>query len=336
MDWSKLTETELKEFLAVNGPTSYIKAAQLIFATQTPDTKFTEPVLDLCIATNLAGKFDQIYEIDCLRKLSIEKLTELGNIFGAEPQIERMIRICRFLGILRETNFLSPEILPEEIYRKIALFLSYEDLISLSRTCKIFLANGQEENFWRDKIIQDFYQIFHQDMDKLVMVYPGDEFGAEMLVKYEVYCYGTILDIDEHKNLYILTYDSNEAAENFINDHQNPFIMYAKKFCPQILVEKYPQWSYSFFQRKQFIRLARDKIPPPGKGIIIANISVDINKLTKKFSRYGKIIYSEQLRDTCVFVFDRKSSIRDMKEDKYYSKEPFNVPEYYESWLINL
>lgn len=101
MDWSKLTEKELGDFINLNG---LLATSKTVFDYRTSETKFTEPVVDLYIAANYRGQITQTYDIDKIRRLSNSKLKKFADLLGIEPNIDRILRILMYMGVLVTPN----------------------------------------------------------------------------------------------------------------------------------------------------------------------------------------------------------------------------------------
>ena len=124
MDWSKLSLDDLRAFVEANSPNSYINCSQMLFTNRTPDTKITDPVVDLYIASQFKGNIAPKYDIGKIRHLSSKKLREFAKAFGIKPDKERIIRILGFMDALILPNHW--ESLPQELFRRIVLELDAE------------------------------------------------------------------------------------------------------------------------------------------------------------------------------------------------------------------
>ena len=57
----------------------------MLFTNRTADTKITDPVVDLYIASQFKGNIAPKYDIGKIRHLSSKKLREFAKAFGIKP-----------------------------------------------------------------------------------------------------------------------------------------------------------------------------------------------------------------------------------------------------------
>ena len=163
MDWNKLSSQQLTEFLRLYKVTPQpsnlpVEAKQLfnqVISQFGNRAVFTEPVIDLYLASNFKGSIPQRYTAQAIRSLSPEQLQQFATAFGL-PNInaERLIRILGFLNALDLSSPMGE--MPTDIDYLLALNLDYFSLIDFCRTSSKLARICQDSNFWRMKAERDF------------------------------------------------------------------------------------------------------------------------------------------------------------------------------------
>ena len=164
MDWNKLSPQQLTEFIQLYKITpqsgNLIEQAQQLFNQVLLQfgnrAVFTEPVIDLYIASNFRGALPpQKYIPEIIRKLSLQQLQQFANVLGL-PNItsERLMRILGFLNALDLTSPISG--VPSDIDYAIALNLDYLSLINFCKSQVKYSKICNDNNFWVQKIEHDF------------------------------------------------------------------------------------------------------------------------------------------------------------------------------------
>lgn len=154
MDWDKLTDYQLIEFLQLYKVTPQFENLSLqaekiynqVISQLGNNVIFTLPVIDLYIASNFKGNIPQKYLPETIRNLPSQKLQQFAVVFNL-PDItpERLIRILNFLNALDLTSPIDQML--TEIDYFIALNLDYLSLIKYCKTSIKHLRICQDNSF---------------------------------------------------------------------------------------------------------------------------------------------------------------------------------------------
>lgn len=161
MDWEKLTQSEVKDFIRLYGPVPtdnlYQFAAKLFQSLQQKyhnEFNVTEPVYDLYIATLWKSRNTKKYRVENIRTMNDKRLLLFAERFNIPPSRERVIRILRYMEALIEDTPLVN--LPDELTYVIALKLDLRSLIKFCASNKPIKTWCQMDKLWREKCYQDF------------------------------------------------------------------------------------------------------------------------------------------------------------------------------------
>lgn len=315
MDWTKLTPTEIKDFLEANGSGLYIKWAEELFKNRTPETVITEPVADLWIASNYWGIIPQIYDIDKIRRLSKKKLAEFSHIFGIEPNVEKIVRILRYLGALSQPNYW--EILPTEILHTVAFQLAYEDVLCLGNTCHHKLNNlCKDPNFWRDKTVRDFnltLQAFNEllENDRSVIFISKYDITFSQ-VRMDVGQFGEVVNLRKYGNYYLVNYADPQYAASIIKYHSQLTNPQVEKFDWSFIQKYNPRLVYVIARENNFLQSYKTNFPPGSGAIVLSNIHplIDTNIINHDFSLFGVILAIEKFDSMFIVTYKNQTDIR--------------------------
>ena len=223
MDFSKLTEPELREFLSLAGNASGIskeelpkKAAELFENRQNLPNGLTFPVIDLYVATVYSGPRNVKYKLEDILKLNSNQIDQFAKFFqirkgteGTPTQAKdefdkmRILRILRILGLLQDFSEASDPVwknvfLSDPILKNLCSSLSFENLNNLRLALNkdtllcpvdIFDPHGVIQSL---PAVNDFYsqlypQIEQGSMDAVIWAIDTNNFPAlEELLKLGV------------------------------------------------------------------------------------------------------------------------------------------------------
>lgn len=308
MDWSKLSPGEIKEFIKLNSPLSDVEIAQTLFTNRRDNLVVTEPIADLYIATNFTGTIPQKYDPDKIKRLSKRKLKIFGQIFGIEPNADRIIRILGYLGALSDTgNYFS--LLAEENYISIALKLDYGDIIRLCQVSPKFNRICTSTSFWRDKAMVDFgvsSEDFTRARETLIpphsiLVDNIDPSWSTSYIKSEMSRFGQIAKIKLIDNFYVVKYRDSRDADAIMSYPDMVSHLHLKKSDAHTPIN--PRLIYLYLGDENTKKLAKEKVPPTGAGIIVSfNSFQNIGDVEEDFSQFGEIATIIPLSDTLYIV----------------------------------
>lgn len=127
MDWSKLTDEEVKQYLQENGTPpvdNFRQEAASLFARG--NSFVTDPVYNVYVASNLEHL--PVYTLDQLYNMSDETIRTFAQNIKLDPDnphlLERIITILRLAGKIEEPNYSETT----DPYLEIALHLDYPTL----------------------------------------------------------------------------------------------------------------------------------------------------------------------------------------------------------------
>lgn len=326
MDWSKLTEKELQDFIDLNG---LLASSKALFNCRTTETRFTEPIADLYIATNYQGQITQTYDIDKIRRLSKSNLKEFADIFGIEPNIHRLIRILTYMGVIITPN--RWEIIPQDVSYRIALQLSYEDLTSLCSTSTMLAPLCRDVSFWRDKAILDFgvtAEKFNQtvqsdihDVDTSLVLYAPSSLSTRQVME-DFSRHGPVYSVVRYPKFWVITYANSQryAANRWTIYKYHGGTLYEdprygkgrlEKYNPELLQQDRGRLAYFALWRESI----KQKIPRFGGAILLSDVNLALNVITEDFSFYGNISSIEKLGNDYVIIYTNNNAINSLMRD---------------------
>lgn len=156
MDWSKLTKSQLDDFLALYGVTGSSKEAENLFSKLGPGSPITEPVRDLYIASTIKNN-PLTYTHSDILNLSDRKLRKFRKMLYLDSSESGPNLRNHIINILTLADLIKDDIqLPPDIYKLIALRLDYDSLSDYCRSTKLLNQLCVDDLFWIDKIKYDF------------------------------------------------------------------------------------------------------------------------------------------------------------------------------------
>lgn len=176
MDFSKLTDNELDDFLGVYhreiplDRSQKINLASQIYEEYGREGQYTPSVADLYSATYLISQDNhQKYDHSLLLTASVKKLSPLFKHFGLQPTEKNRPRLIHILdlgnAILYPIGYLVT--LPEELLREILLKLSDKELRRTCRTSKKLENICDSGEFWHDRYDLNFGEPIPQHLKDL-------------------------------------------------------------------------------------------------------------------------------------------------------------------------
>lgn len=158
MDFSKLTPSELDDFLFVNGVDSEKSTGEKIqLATKLsddPNVRYTEPVVDLYLATKLIKSTNtKQYDYSYLQNSTLHRLTKLFKHFELDATEENRHRLIHILSLAGAIKFelSSLENLPSEVLLIILNKLPDAELNMMCTASKIINNICDSDEFWHDR-----------------------------------------------------------------------------------------------------------------------------------------------------------------------------------------
>ena len=154
MDWNKLTISQIRNFLDVNateiadGVTEETLRLMADLVFNEGSAKLTIPLRNLYIVTALQGSITQSM---------LEEFAGLLYIDPKDPDLLNTIR--RIVGppqISPNEGYSSPDSIPQDLLRRIALNVDYYDLKNYCQSSRTVYNLCKDNTFWLDKIAQDF------------------------------------------------------------------------------------------------------------------------------------------------------------------------------------
>ena len=153
MEWNKLTISQIRDFLELNGNDVDDSVTEetlriitdLVFKEDSP--KLTIPVRNLYIITALQGNVTQSM---------MEKLAGLFDLDPYDPHLLNKIHQIVDPVPIFSYEYLSTSYIPEDLLRHIALTMDYYELKNYCRISRGVYNLCHKDTFWYDKIVQDF------------------------------------------------------------------------------------------------------------------------------------------------------------------------------------
>lgn len=200
MNFSKLSNQELDDFIFLNGEPipedrdDKIQLAEEIYSRN--NVKYTIPIIDLYLATNLISPTDdKKYQYSNLLKSKLSRLGPLFQHFDLSPNEENRHRLIHILSLGDVIEYQPGDLssliqLPTELLWEILLDLSDKELSKLCRSAKI-KGICRSDDFWHDR----FDRHFGESVE-----FPGDNLSWRQI--YELYTTSRVIKItDKNHNL---------------------------------------------------------------------------------------------------------------------------------------
>lgn len=261
MNWEKLTNTQLDEFLQINGtriPETRDQkklAAELLL--QKSVTEYTIPIINLFLASQVINPY-QKYQFDILGTASLRQLAPLLKVFGlniVESNRSRLIDILDFAGAI-EYGPDYFESLPDELLQIILNRLSDRELDKICTISKKIYNLCSRKEFWHQRYDmyvgeENFSISFPTTWRKVIPV--SDISSGEtgkiriyeretilQLYKFLVSYFGDIRNLAIYNSIYRTTYFKihDTILQRFIGMSRSPTIFGHEDWIPVIESDK--------------------------------------------------------------------------------------------------
>lgn len=163
MEWIKLTDAEVREFITLYGPiepgVNLRDQADRLFTYLLGIGNFSVPeaVADLYIAAHI-NKSSSKYNIN---QLTRRRLSKMAKILGITSPA-RVIRILRYSNQLEEPDKMTD--LPEDLRYVIALELDLPSVLQFCGSSRLIRDICQSDKYWRERSIREFSLSKYNDL----------------------------------------------------------------------------------------------------------------------------------------------------------------------------
>lgn len=150
MDWSKLSQTELYQFLDLypdiprDQNLSLQEQAQQLFEQLSldPSSVYPDSVIDLTLASRLAPKLEAMspYQIEDITSLSDQALLELGRKLMMAPNkisLQRILRVLGYLNLLSSPVSVIGTLSNKPVLESLCANISFPDAMNLREILKL-------------------------------------------------------------------------------------------------------------------------------------------------------------------------------------------------------